>query len=107
MQYHILITRINSSLKIDLVRFCTIVDGEAKILTPDEFSDLLAIPQFSFFDNFIESSDISDSMYILHARISEFIQRLFAVSSVIVNFFDNNLVIIFDHGSEKETPEEK
>lgn len=107
MQYHILISRINPSLKIDLVRICTIVDGQAKTLTSDEFGVLFATPQLSFLGDFIESSDISDSMYILHARVSEFIQNFFAVSSVDVDFFDNNLVIVFDYGTEKETPQEK
>ena len=113
MQYHILISRINPSLKIDFVRVCTIVDGQAKTLTSDEFSNLVAIPQLSFLRDFIESSDISDSMYISHARISEFIQSFFDVFfidvdfSLTVDFFDNNLVIAFDYGTEKETPEEK
>lgn len=107
MQYHILISRINPSLKIDLVRICTPVDDQAKVLTPDELSDLFAIPQFSFLSSFVESSDISDSMYILHARISEFIRNFLAVSSATVDFFDNNFVIIFDYGTKKETPEEK
>lgn len=107
MQYHILITRINPSLKIDLVRVCTIVDGQAKTLTSDEFSDLVATPQLSFLRGFIESSDISDSAYISHARISEFIQNFFTVSSVTVDFFDNNFVIVFDYGTEKETSQEK
>lgn len=107
MLYHILITRVNPSLKIDLVRVCTLVDGQAKVLALDELNDLFAAPQFSFLSNFVESSDISDSMYISHARISEFIQNFFAVSSVAVDFFDNNFVIVFDYGTEKKTSEEK
>lgn len=107
MSYHILITRINPSLKIDLVRICTLVDGQARALTFDEISDLFAAPQFSFLGNFIESSDISDSMYISHARVPEFIQDFFGVFPVTVDFFDNNFVIVFDYGTEKETPEEK
>lgn len=107
MQYHILISRINPSLKIDLVRVCTIVGGQAKTLTSDEFSDLVATAPFWFLGDFIESSDISDSMYISHARISEFIQNFLAVSSVTVDFFDNNFVIVFDYGTKKEAPEEK
>lgn len=107
MSYHILITRINPSLKIDLVRVCTLVDGEAKVLTSDELKALFATPQLSFLGDFIESSDISDSTYILHARISEFIQNFFAVSSVVVDFFDNNFVIVFDYGTEKKASEEK
>lgn len=113
MQYHILISRINPSLKIDLVRVCTIVDGQAKTLTSDEFNKLVTTPSFWFLDDFIKSSDISDSMYISHARISEFIQNFFDVFSIdvdfslTVDFFDNNFVIIFDYGTEKETPKEK
>ena len=107
MLYHVLITRINPSLKIDLVRVCTLVDGQAKVLTSDELSTLFATPRFSFLGDFIESSDISDSMYISHARISEFIQNFFVVSSVAVDFFDNNFVIVFDYDTEKETSEEK
>lgn len=107
MQYHILLSRINPSLKIDLARICTIKDGQAVALTHDEFVDTFDAGVFSQLCDILVSSDISDSMYVRHAEIMDIVDIVAAFSSVTLDYFDNNLVIVFDYGTEKETPEEK
>lgn len=107
MSYHILFSRINPSLKIDLIRICTIEHGQAKALTADEFADLVAIPQFVDLKEYFLTSSISDSKYIYHEDISKLLDYLMNRASVSIDFFDNNLVIVFDYGTEEETPQEK
>ena len=46
-------------------------------------------------------------MYVRHAEIIDIVDIVSAFSSVTLDYFDNNLVIVFDYGTEKETPEEK
>lgn len=105
MQYHILISRVNPALKIDLVRFCTIVDGQAKAFTTDEFTDFCRSNNFDGLLKLIVHSHISDSMYIEHDRIFALVKALLCVDSITIDYFDNNLVIIFDY--DTETEEEK
>ncbi len=107
MLYHILITRINPSLKIDLVRVCTVENGQARQLSTDEYDNLVATPHFSQLKYFFTTSSISDSMYIMHEDISMLISYLLESSQCSIDFFDNNLVIVFDYGAEKKTSEEK
>lgn len=107
MQYHILLSRINPSLKIDLARVCTIKDGQAAALTPDEFRDTFADSDFAQLGNFLISSDISDSMYIRHEDAPALVNYLMDRTSGSIDFFDNNLVIIFDYVKEEKTPQEK
>ena len=107
MQYHILLSRINPSLKIDLARVCTIKDGQAVALTLDEVYETFKDSNLTQFLNFLSSSHISDSMYITHEQVSKLIGYLMDCTTVSIDYFDNNLVIVFDHGTEKETPQEK
>lgn len=107
MQYHILISRINPALKIDLVRFCIIKDGSAKAFTSDEFRAFCDENSFDGLLDLISVSDISDSMYIYHSDIFKLINVIMPVTPVTLDYFDNNFVIIFDYGTEKETPKEK
>ncbi len=106
MQYHILISRINPSLKIDLARFCTIVDGQAKAFTVDEFHQFCKDSQFDSLSEIFSVSDISDSMYIHHSDLFTLIQVLMTTGPVTVDFFDNNFVIVFNYGTEKEENKE-
>ena len=105
MQYHILVSRINPALKIDLIRFCTIEDGQARSFTVKEFAKWTDENDFRGLDNLFEISDISDSMYIQHSRISELIDYLSKKVAGSIDFFDNNLVIVFDYGTETEKEE--
>lgn len=107
MQYHIILSRINPSLKIDLARICTIKGGQAVALTHDEFVDTFGDGVFSQLCDILVSSDISDSMYVRHAEIVDIVDIVSAFSSITLDYFDNNFVIIFDYGTEKETPKEK
>lgn len=107
MQYHILISRINPTLKIDFVRFCTIKDGAAQAFTSDEFRAFCDEHSFGGVSDLISVSDISDSMYIYHSDIFNLIKAIMPVSPVTLDYFDNNFVIVFDYGTEKETPKEK
>lgn len=107
MQYHILLSRINPSLKIDLARLCTIKDGQAVALTCDEIHDLFKDSDLVQILDILTSSHISDSMYIMHEDVATLISYLIDRVSVSIDYFDNNLVIIFDYGTEEETPQEK
>jgi hypothetical protein len=107
MQYHILISRINPSLKIDFVRVCTIENGQAKTLSTEDYDNLVAIPRFAQLNYFFDTSSISDSMYIAHEEISNLISYLLESTRCSFDFFDNNLVIVFDYDTEKETPKKK
>ena len=107
MQYHLLFSRINPSLKIDLVRVCTVENGQARSLSTDEYDNLVAIPHFSQLKHFFAISSISDSMYIMHEDISRLISYLLESSKCSIDFFDNNFVIVFDYVTEKETPQEE
>lgn len=107
MQYHILISRINPSLKIDFVRVCTIENGQAKTLSTDDYSNLVAIPRFAQLNYFFDTSRIADSMYIAHEEISSLISYLLESTRCSFDFFDNNLVIVFDYDTEKETPKKR
>ena len=107
MHYHILISRINPALKIDLVRFCIIKDGQAKALTVDEVDDFCSKCRLFSLKDYIRSSDISDSMYIQHSDIFDLVETFANYFPVTLDYFDNNLVIVFDYGTEKETPQEK
>ena len=107
MQYHVLLSRINPSLKIDLARVCTIKDGHAVALTPDEFRDIFADSDLVRLCDLLVFSNISESMYIRHEDVSVLVGYLMDRTSGSIDFFDNNLVIIFDYGKEKETPQEE
>lgn len=107
MQYHILLSRINPSLKIDLARICTIENGQAVALTVDEFLSTFADSDFVQLCSFLVHSHISDSLYIQHDDVSSLVSYLVDRSYVSIDYFDNNLVIIFDYGTKKETPQEE
>lgn len=107
MQYHILLSRINPSLKIDLARLCIIKDGQAVALTRDEIHDLFEDSDLVQILGILTSSHISDSMYIMHEDVVTLISYLADRVSISIDYFDNNLVIIFDYGTEKETSQEK
>lgn len=107
MQYHILLSRITPLLKIDIARLCVIKDGQAVALTRDEIHDLFKDSDLVQILGILMSSSISDSMYIMHEDVATLISYLADRVSISIDFFDNNLVIIFDYGTEKETPQEE
>ena len=107
MQYHILLSRINPSLKIDLARLCTIKDGQAVALTRDEIHDLFEDSDLVQILRILTSSPISDSMYIMHEDVVTLVSYLADRVSISIDYFDNNLVIIFDYDTEKETPQKE
>lgn len=107
MQYRFFISRSNPALKIDLVYFCAMKDGEAESFTPDEFFSFCYDHSFRGLLDLIFVSDISDSMYIYHSDIFKLIQTIMPVAPVTLDYFNSNLIIAFDYDTEKETPKEE
>ena len=85
---HIVIRRINPSLKIDLVQVGHIKDGKFETL---HLANLAHTP----ISDYVEHSSIADTPYIEHSRIPSFVEALFANSDFSVDFFDNTLVLMF------------
>ena len=105
MQYHLVFTRINPTLRIDTLRICTLESGQAVSVGADDFLAVVSsdIPALS---DFFHKSDISDELYIYHSNIKDILDCLvnFKFS---VDYFDNNLVIVFDYEQKEKASEKK
>lgn len=88
-EIHVVIRRINPALKIDLVQVGRLKDCQFEVL-PFEAIVNLPITQF------LKSSDISDSLYVEHSKVSDLISVCESLSGFDVEFFDNMLVLMFD-----------
>lgn len=88
-QIHVVIRRINPALKIDLAQVGHIKDGQFETLP------LSAIANTPI-ARFLKSSSISDSLYVDHSEISNFIASCGPLSDFSVEFFDNTIVLMFN-----------
>jgi hypothetical protein len=88
-QIHVLVRRINPAFKIDLVQVGYLKDGQFVSLPLDAIADC-PISQF------LDSSSISDSLYIYHSRITDFITTGANLPGFRVEFFDDTIVVMFD-----------
>lgn len=88
-QIHVVIRRINPALKIDLVQVGRIKDGQFAPISLD------AISNFPI-SSFLESSSISDSLYIEHSKLSDVVNACGCLPGFNIEFFDNTIVVLFD-----------
>lgn len=100
-QIHVVIRRINPALKIDLVQVGRLVDHQ---FDPLPFSAIEDCP----IARFLQSSPISDSLYVDHSDITELIAACGDLPCFSIEFFDNTIVLMFnfnlnnDEGATKE-----
>lgn len=88
-QIHVVIRRIVSAIKVDLVQVGHLVDGRFEMLPP------LVVKSLPI-SRFFESSDISDSLYVIHSKVPELISVCGGLPGFGVEFFDNTIVLMFD-----------
>lgn len=101
-QIHVVLSRINPALLIDLVRLGRLENGQFVQLPLDLFSD-------TPISDLISSSDISDSAYLHHKDVSRLVSSLSCYPGFSLDYFDNTLVIVFDFilaENEVSTPKE-
>jgi len=87
---HVVLRRINPALKIDLVQVGHLDNCQ---FSPLPFSAIANSPIACF----LKSSDISDSLYVNHSDVSELIVACEDLPCFSIEFFDNTLVLMFDH----------
>ena len=101
-QIHVVIRRINPALKIDL--------AQVGYLKDDQF---VSLPLSALMDTpiarFLNSSFISDSLYVDHSEIFELVATCGSLPHFRVDFFDNTLVLMFDFNldSDEGAPKEE
>ena len=88
-QIHVVIRRINPAIKIDLVQVGRLKDGRFESLSLEAIADTPVI-------RFLESSEISDSLFVYHPSISSLVSECVDLPGFAVEFFDNTLVLMFD-----------
>lgn len=88
-QIHVVIRRVSPALKVDLVQVGRLEDGKFEVLP---FVVVKSLPISRFF----ESSDISDSLYVKHSKITELITVCEGLPDFAVEFFDNTFVLMFE-----------
>lgn len=88
-QIHVVIRRINPALKIDLAQVGRVEDGQ---FSPIPFDAIANSPIASY----LKSSDISDSLYVNHSEISDFIGACSIFPDFCIEFFDNTIVLMFN-----------
>lgn len=105
MQYHLVFSRINPALKIDVLRICYLESGNA---VPVDANDFFATVVFDFpaLSDLFRRSDISDSLYVYHSDLKRILTYL-SDRVLSIDYFDNNLVIIFDYEQKEKDPEEE
>lgn len=100
-QIHVVLTRINPALAIDLVRLGRLEDGQFVQLPLELFAD-------TPFSDLIRVTDISDSAYLHHKNVSRLVSSLSCYPGFALDYFDNTLVIVFDFNlSENEVSTSK
>lgn len=88
-QIHVVIRRINPALKIDLVQIGRIKDGQFDPLPLEAIEDCPI-------SLFLETSNISDSLYIEHSNLAEIVRTCGCLPGFGIEFFDNTVVLLFD-----------
>lgn len=102
VKVHVIVRRINPALKIDLAQVGYLKDGQFASLPLSSIADC-PISQF------LNSSSISDSLYIHHSKIADFVATGANLPGFSLDFFDNTIVLIFDSNlncDESATEEE-
>lgn len=101
-QIHIVIRRINPALKINLVQVGRFENGRFETIP----LEVLANPSIS---SILKRSEISDSLYTEHLKVPKLIAICEGLPGFQVDFFDNTLVLMFNHDldhNESATKEE-
>lgn len=101
-QIHVVIRRISPALKIDLAQIGYLKDGQFENLPLDAIANSPAA-------HFLKNSNISDSLYVDHSEITNFISSCGSLPGFGVEFFDNTIVLMFDYNlsyNEGATKEE-
>ena len=88
-QIHVVIRRINPALKIDLAQVGYVKDGHFNSILLDAIANSPISP-------FLESSSISDSLYVEHSKLPDIINACGQLPGFAVEFFDNTIVLLFD-----------
>lgn len=88
-QIHVVVRRINPALKIDLVQLGRIKDDQFDPLPLDAIVN-------SPISSFLESSSISDSLYVEHSKLPDIVNACGCLPGFDIEFFDNTIVIMFD-----------
>ena len=88
-QIHVVIRRINPALKIDFAQIGYLKDGQFVSLP---MSAIVGCPILQY----LHSTDISDSLYIYHSSLADFVITGANLPGVCVEFFDNTFVLMFD-----------
>lgn len=88
-QIHIVIRRVNPALKIDLVQIGRFKDGQ---FDPLPLGAIANTPIACF----LENSDISDSLYVNHSKITNLVAACEGLPGFSIEFFDNTMVLMFD-----------
>jgi len=88
-QIHVVLSRINPALAIDLVRLGRLEDGRFVQLPLDLFSD-------TPISDLVKLTDISDSAHLQHKDVSRLVSSLSCYPGFRLDYFDNTLVIVFD-----------
>lgn len=88
-QIHVVVRRVNPALKVDLAQIGRFEDNQFNPLPLDAIADTPIAC-------FLESSDISDSLYIKHSKITDLIAACEGLPGFKFEFFDNTIVFMFD-----------
>lgn len=88
-QIHVVVRRVSPALKVDLVQIGRFKDGQ---FDPLPLGAVANTPIACF----LESSDISDSLYVNHSKIADLVAACEAFPGFAVEFFDNTIVLMFD-----------
>ena len=88
-QIHVVVRRVSPALKVDLVQIGRIKDGQFDPLSLGAFANTPIAC-------FLESSDISDSLYVNHSKIADLIAVCDGLPGFGFEFFDNTVVLMFD-----------
>lgn len=102
-EIHVVIRRINPALKVDLVQVGFLKDRQFEPLSFDAIAN-------SPVARFLKSSDISDSLYVVHSDVSGLVAVCESLPNFNVDFFDNTLVLTFNFEldcDESTTKEER
>lgn len=86
---HVIVRRINPALKIDLAQVGYLKDDQFVSLPLRTIADC-PISQF------LNSSGVSDSPYIYHWRLTDFVATGATLPGFSVEFFDSSFVLMFD-----------
>lgn len=88
-QIHVVIRRVSPALKIDLAQIGRLEDCQFE---PLPLSTITGSP----IEPYLNSSRISDSLYVHHSEVPNLISACESLPGFCIDFFDNTLVLMFD-----------